>query len=50
MSNGQYRNDVLLYLGRKSDATVELVNRMGGNLVRVDEVLAAARKMMEVSS
>jgi 2-oxoisovalerate ferredoxin oxidoreductase alpha subunit len=50
MSNGQYRNDVLLYLDRKSDATVELVNRMGGNLVRVDEVLAAARKMMEVSS
>jgi 2-oxoisovalerate ferredoxin oxidoreductase alpha subunit len=48
MSNGQYRNDVLLYLDRGADTTVELVNRMGGNLVRVDEVLAAARRMMEV--
>ena len=48
MSNGQYRNDVLLHLGRGADTTVGLVNRMGGNLVRVDEVLAAARRMMEV--
>ena len=50
MSNGQYRDDVLLHLDRKRDTIVELSNRMGGNLVRVDEVLAAARRMIEVSS
>lgn len=48
MSNGQYRNDVLLYLDHDTSKIVELVNRMGGNLVRVDEVLAVARRMMEV--
>jgi 2-oxoisovalerate ferredoxin oxidoreductase alpha subunit len=46
MSNGQYRNDVLLYLDRRSRAEVGLVNRMGGNLVRVEDVLKAAREMV----
>jgi len=50
MSNGQYRDDVLLHLERGSTVPVGLVNRMGGNLVRVDEVLAAARKMLEVGA
>jgi len=48
MSNGQYRDDVLLHLDRDCDSTVELVNRMGGNLVKVDGVLGAARKIMGV--
>ena len=50
MSNGQYLNDVRLHLDRSEGAVMELVNRMGGNLVRVDEVLAAARRMMEVKT
>ncbi len=50
MSNGQYRDDVLLHLDRGSDSPVGLVNRMGGNLIRVDEVLAAAKKMMEAKA
>jgi 2-oxoisovalerate ferredoxin oxidoreductase alpha subunit len=48
MSNGQYRNDVLLYLDRSSKAEVGLVNRMGGNLIRVEDVLKSARAMMGV--
>jgi 2-oxoisovalerate ferredoxin oxidoreductase alpha subunit len=50
MSNGQYRDDVLLHLDRGCTVPVGLVNRMGGNLIRVDEVLAAARKMMEAGA
>lgn len=48
MSNGQYRDDVLLHLDRGCDSPVALVNRMGGNLVKVDEVLSGARRMLEV--
>jgi 2-oxoisovalerate ferredoxin oxidoreductase alpha subunit len=45
MSNGQYRDDVLLHLDRGCQAQVGLVNRMGGNMVRVEEVLTAARNL-----
>jgi 2-oxoisovalerate ferredoxin oxidoreductase alpha subunit len=50
MSNGQYRDDVLLHLDRGCESPVALVNRMGGNLIRVDEVLAAAKKLLEVGA
>ncbi len=50
MSNGQYRDDVLLHLDRKSCSEVSLVNRMGGNLVRVEDVLKAARGMAGVKA
>ena len=50
MSNGQYRDDVLLHLDRRSKAEVGLVNRMGGNLVRVEDVLNAARTAMGVKA
>ena len=47
LSNGQYRDDVLLHLDRKEFVPVELVNRMGGMLVTTEQVVAAARKLME---
>jgi 2-oxoisovalerate ferredoxin oxidoreductase alpha subunit len=47
MSNGQYRDDVLLHLDRGSRSDVRLVNRMGGNMVKVEDVLTASRSMME---
>lgn len=47
MSNGQYRDDVLLHLDRSSRSDVRLVNRMGGNMVKVEDVLTAAHSMME---
>lgn len=47
LSNGQYRDDVILHLDRRNYIPVELVNRMGGNLATTDEVVAAARKLME---
>jgi 2-oxoisovalerate ferredoxin oxidoreductase alpha subunit len=50
MSNGQYRDDVLLHLDRRSRSEVFLVNRMGGNLVRVEEVVKAAREKMGVKA
>jgi len=48
LSNGQYRDDLLLHLDRKIDCDVGLINRMGGNLMKVDDVVLAARKMLEV--
>ena len=48
LSNGQYRDDVILHLDRKEYVPVELINRMGGNLVTTEEVVAAAIKFMEV--
>lgn len=48
MSNGQYRDDVLLHLDRRSSSEVSLVNRMGGNLVRVEDVIKAARGIVGV--
>jgi 2-oxoisovalerate ferredoxin oxidoreductase alpha subunit len=47
MSNGQYRDDVLLHLDRDVRTPVRLVNRMGGVLIQVDDVLKAARTMMK---
>jgi 2-oxoisovalerate ferredoxin oxidoreductase alpha subunit len=47
LSNGQYRDDVILHLDRKNYVPVELVNRMGGNLVTTEEVVAAAVKLLE---
>lgn len=47
LSNGQYRDDVLLHLDRKTYVPVELVNRMGGMLVTTEQVVAAAKKLME---
>lgn len=48
LSNGQYRDDVLLHLDHRSE--VRLVNRMGGNLVKVEQVLDAARDLLEVQA
>lgn len=47
LSNGQYRDDVLLHLERKEYIPVALVNRMGGNLLTTEQVVAAAKKLME---
>lgn len=47
MSNGQYRDDVLLHLDRDKRTPVRLVNRMGGILIRVEDVLKAARAMIK---
>jgi 2-oxoisovalerate ferredoxin oxidoreductase alpha subunit len=47
LSNGQYRDDVLLHLERKEYVPVALVNRMGGNLLTTEQVVAAAQKLME---
>jgi 2-oxoisovalerate ferredoxin oxidoreductase alpha subunit len=43
MSNGQYRDDVILHLKNKEH--VSLHNRMGGNLPKVADVVAIAEKM-----
>ena len=47
MSNGQYRDDVLLHLDRDKRTPVRLVNRMGGILIQVEDVLKAARAMIK---
>jgi 2-oxoisovalerate ferredoxin oxidoreductase alpha subunit len=47
LSNGQYRDDVLLHLDRERGQKVGLVNRMGGNMMRVEDVTRAAMGMME---
>ncbi len=49
LSNGQYRDDVLLQLDRSHQDDVELVNRMGGNLVTIEDVVAKTRQLMEVA-
>jgi 2-oxoisovalerate ferredoxin oxidoreductase alpha subunit len=50
LSNGQYRDDVLLHLDRDMPCKVDLINRMGGNMMKVEDVVAAARRMLEVSA
>lgn len=45
LSNGQYRDDVILHLERPGD--VGLLNRMGGNLMKVEDVVAKARTMLK---
>lgn len=47
LSNGQYRDDVLLHLDRDIRCQVELINRMGGNMMKVEDVLEKAMAMME---
>ncbi|MCG7843933.1 MAG: 3-methyl-2-oxobutanoate dehydrogenase subunit VorB [Methanomassiliicoccales archaeon] len=47
LSNGQYRDDVLLHLDRDVKCKVELINRMGGNMMKVDDVVEKAIGMME---
>ncbi|MCX6650839.1 MAG: 3-methyl-2-oxobutanoate dehydrogenase subunit VorB [Methanomassiliicoccales archaeon] len=47
LSNGQYRDDLLLHLDRKKECQVELINRMGGNMMSVEDVVDKARKMLE---
>lgn len=50
LSNGQYRDDVLLHLDRELACDVKLVNRMGGNMMKVEDVVLRARKMLEVKA
>ncbi|HIH76733.1 MAG TPA: 3-methyl-2-oxobutanoate dehydrogenase subunit VorB [Methanomassiliicoccales archaeon] len=50
LSNGQYRDDVLLHLARDQRCDVELINRMGGNMMKVEDVVLRARKIMEVKA
>jgi 2-oxoisovalerate ferredoxin oxidoreductase alpha subunit len=50
LSNGQYRDDVLLHLDREKRCDVELINRMGGNMMKVEDVVLRARKMLEARS
>jgi len=47
MSNGQYMNDVILYLDRKRPNLVRLCNRMGGVLIQVDDVITAASDLVK---
>lgn len=49
LSNGQYRDDVLLQLDRSHQDDIELVNRMGGNLVTTEDVVAKTRQLLEVA-
>jgi 2-oxoisovalerate ferredoxin oxidoreductase alpha subunit len=48
MSNGQYRDDILLHLEKKVQVT--LFNRMGGNLPKVAELVEAAEKAAGVKA
>jgi 2-oxoisovalerate ferredoxin oxidoreductase alpha subunit len=50
LSNGQYRDDVLLHLDRGLDCQVGLINRMGGNMMKVEDVALRARRMLEVKA
>ena len=43
MSNGQMADDIRLAISCKK--TVELVNRLGGNLITLDQVMTAIKKM-----
>jgi 2-oxoisovalerate ferredoxin oxidoreductase alpha subunit len=45
LSNGQYRDDVILHLNGL--AKPQLINRMGGNLMSVEDVVKAAASMQE---
>jgi 2-oxoisovalerate ferredoxin oxidoreductase alpha subunit len=45
LSNGQYRDDVKLHLERCNK--VGLVNRMGGNLMKVEDVTVMAKMMLK---
>lgn len=47
LSNGQYRDDVALHLGRSDYGKLGLVNRMGGMLVTTEDVVAKALQLLE---
>ncbi len=47
LSNGQYRDDLILHLDRDMKCKVQLINRMGGNMMRVEDVMERAMKMLE---
>ncbi|MFA5312111.1 MAG: transketolase C-terminal domain-containing protein, partial [Methanomassiliicoccales archaeon] len=47
LSNGQYRDDLLLHLDRSIKCDVRMVNRMGGNLMKVEEVIGAVKRMLK---
>ncbi|MDD4278712.1 MAG: 3-methyl-2-oxobutanoate dehydrogenase subunit VorB [Candidatus Sumerlaeales bacterium] len=47
LSNGQYRDDLQLHLAKLGEnVPIHLTNRMGGNLMTVDEVLAKAKEIL----
>jgi len=46
LSNGQYRDDLLLHLDRKITCQVDLINRMGGNMMKIEDVVEKAKKML----
>ncbi|QLH74524.1 MAG: 3-methyl-2-oxobutanoate dehydrogenase subunit VorB [Methanomassiliicoccales archaeon] len=46
LSNGQFRDDVLLHLDRSIECDVRLINRMGGNLMKVEDVVNAVERMV----
>lgn len=48
LSNGQYRDDILAHLDRDIRCRVALVNRMGGNMMKVEDVEMRARELLEV--
>ena len=48
LSNGQYRDDILAHLDRDIPCKVSLINRMGGNMMKVEDVEMKAREMLEV--
>jgi len=48
MSNGQYRDDVILHLNNKENVT--LFNRMGGNLPKVADLVRTAEKIAGVKA
>ncbi|MGE4274794.1 MAG: 3-methyl-2-oxobutanoate dehydrogenase subunit VorB [Candidatus Methanomethylophilaceae archaeon] len=50
LSNGQYRDDVLLHLPCQGRQEVELVNRMGGNLIHMEALKERAREMLGVKA
>ncbi|MBR0057316.1 MAG: 3-methyl-2-oxobutanoate dehydrogenase subunit beta, partial [Kiritimatiellae bacterium] len=46
MSSGQFRDDIALHLGRRADS-IPLINRMGGILVTVEQVIEAVKKLRD---
>lgn len=48
LSNGQYRDDVLLHLPCIVDRDVQLINRMGGNLIQMGAIKAKVKEMLGV--
>ncbi len=50
LSNGQYRDDVLLHLPCEGRQEVALINRMGGNLIQAEAIKEKAREMLGVKA